>query len=70
MHKWIFLSGVSLTSLFMFASMIPTGKAWYIPLLGTVASMWALYICQKHLPEGFWEEDFQDNDVSWEEEGF
>lgn len=70
MHKWIFLSGVSFTSLFMFASMIPAGRTWYIPLLGAIASMWVLYGCQKQLPEGFWEEDFQDDEVSWEEEGF
>ena len=71
MHKWIFLSGISFTSLFLFASGIDiTSSNWFIPLLGTIASIWLLYVCQKRLPEGFWEEDFQDNDVSWEEEGF
>lgn len=71
MRKWISLSGLSFTSMLLFASAIDPAEAkWPVPLLLCMLSLLAFCFCQKQLPDSFWEEDLHDDGIFWEEEGF
>lgn len=71
MRKWIYLSGLSFTSMLLFASAIDTaGTKWPVPLVLCMLSLLALSFCQKQIPVDFWEGEFQEEDISWEDEGF
>lgn len=72
MRIWIYLSGFSFTSMLLFASAIdPAGSWWPIPLLGSLLSLLAAYVCYQKLPKDFWLQDScWESDDSWEQEGF
>lgn len=58
MRIWIYLSGFSFTSMLLFASAIdPAGSWWPIPLLGSLLSLLAAYVCYQKLPKDFWLQD-------------